>query len=90
MKYVSNHVTKFEKHGDLEKPYKDDRIRKWTTWVVKEIVKNLHIIGQNKENNFIFFYKPPKSKKIIRIQCITLLLHLSEYCAELKSYLYIL
>lgn len=31
MKYVSNHVTKFEKHGDLEKPYKDDRIRKWTT-----------------------------------------------------------
>lgn len=54
MKYVSNHVTKFEKHGDLEKPYKDDRIRKWTTWVVKEIVKNLHIIGQNKENNFIF------------------------------------
>lgn len=37
---------------------------------------------QNKENNFIFFYKPPKSKKIKRIQCITLLLHLSEYCAE--------
>lgn len=28
MKYVSNHVTKFEKHGDLEKPYKDERIRK--------------------------------------------------------------
>lgn len=45
---------------------------------------------QNKENNFIFFYKPPKSKKIKRIQCITLLLHLSEYCAELKSYLYTL
>lgn len=41
---------------------------------------------QNKENNFIFFYKPPKLKTIKRIQCITLLLHLSEYCAELKSY----
>lgn len=45
---------------------------------------------QNKENNFIFFYKPPKLKTIKRIQCITLLLHLSEYCAELNSYLYTL
>lgn len=25
---VSNHVTKYEKHGDFEKPYQDERIRK--------------------------------------------------------------
>lgn len=43
MKYVLNYVIKFEKYGDLEKFYKDDRIRKWIIWMVKEIVKNLYI-----------------------------------------------
>lgn len=63
MTYVSNHVTKFEKHGDLEKPYKDDRIRKWTTWVVKEIVKNLHIIGKIKKTTSFFSINHPNQRR---------------------------
>lgn len=55
MKYVLNYVIKFEKYGDLEKFYKDERIRKKIIWMVKEIVKNLYIIGKIKKIILFFF-----------------------------------